>query len=1783
MGTVRRMFQLNLKKREATAMKRVIALVMIPIFVLQMCSINLFLTQVARADDSTGVVADVSADIEEEEAEEEEAKEEATDEEEVDEVIGEVEADIEEPTEAEEPKEEPAKTEVPEQPAVQIEEEADEEAVLEIEASVEASAEDSAEIPVEVPAEATMGDPEEVVEIPAASPEEIVTENEEISEATEEASENVSAPEPEWEMSNDGKTAEITPVEIGKTYEAPQNEDVTVTFTDLPENPGSLKIEEITLTEEQVAELDALSNKAYDITSSMENGTFEFDLTLPKPSGAENVQIKYAEEESGLDEARAIDDVDVRSDKVKAEGINHFTIFFIVFIKSETNQEIIIGSHVYNQGETVSVSEVGLLDSIYCSDWKWWGCKEWKKYYYKLAVTPLSSGNIYPIGDCTEGGASSMVASYDLLAPNNITPGNWKVGLYQYKKSDCSGDKTKYGESLWPSFEVKANPGSITIIEDSVPDDSQAFNFTGNLCNNFTLDDDNIGNNNTKTFSNKTPGTYTVTEPNVAGWDLTSITCIGGSDTSDTNVNNRNAVIKLKAGENVTCTFVNTKASYCGNGAINPEEECDDGNTVDTDACSNSCKLPVCGDGILAGSEQCDLGSLLNKDVWLYGQTGCSASCTNKTGPYCGDENIDTDSGEQCDDGGNASGDGCNAICQIEIVRSAEITEPSTLTMNAGLIDFEAYLVDDDADSIQWAIRKDTCAAGSGTVFGNVDGKNDQATINTSDLGNQTFSFSTNMNPGEYCFIYNPTEDAGESEIRLTKEFEIVDVEAPNVPTGIYFKDTVNNKIVSCGGITSARNFDVYWDKNNEPDFDHYEYISFNADGSTGPIRIFSTNYFNASWWTAPIEGVYGVQIRAVDVAGNKSEWFGGTQGVGNSCRYTSDWSGPTKPVIEKPLNEQYFKTTPIRNEWTISTDVSGVKEYWVEYIYDDKHTFSGGPYRIVTTNWRNHVPAINEQGGVTIRVQAWDNVGNASEWSDPVHYYYDATVPAAPTLIAPANNSVVKGIPSLTNSWTSVSDAVKYIYESYHNEGATNRRWHEELPATSKTAPNVADATFWWRVKAVDAAGNESVWSPLWKVTVDNTAPTIPDMNGFLNPNLPCGAFTNVGTVTVDWSDATDANGIAGYEYHINYPLGSNRGNWNTFFTASQYRGSLNEGIHHIEVRARDLAGNISGWSNLCSITYDSAQPSVDLVFPEPIPGSTSFQAVFSENVKEAEAEDPANYFLNNWPGYGGTGNLIDHANISYDAASHTATINFTTPGWYVSPEQKWGVQDIHDLAGNLQSENPYSEYSTPKVAPITAAVLDGTVGTNDWYVSDVTVNLSASDPAIGSGVKTTYYSLDEAGFVAGISVFVDTEKDEHKVEFYSEDNAGNVEAVKSISFKIDKTDPVSSITPLEGEVIDGTIYVDEWDGSFSGTASDNLSGVNRVMVSIHKNETSYWNGTAWSEQTEPILVQASGTEAWSYAGMVLTDEDEGTFVLESHAIDNAGNEENTFTLKIVLDKTIPEVSLSINPRDPDGDNNWYISVPEITLSASDNFKLDRIEYQIDSNSGSWLEYISPVKISEGEHIFYYRAIDKATNVSSVGIKNVKVDTEDPDEVSDVDAEYDEDENSVKLTWNADSSDIDMVYIYRGGSKGFNVSSGSRIAKNDDNDEDFTDHDVERGEKYYYKFVSRDEAGNNSDAKIISVEIPIEEGTAAIVTNEGTEAVPESTVLGAETNNENSGEEQVLGTESQNGEVNGSQTNNESFLQRWWAWILASIGLLGMGGWLWMRRGGSNGGGQIQ
>jgi len=107
---------------------------------------------------------------------------------------------------------------------------------------------------------------------------------------------------------------------------------------------------------------------------------------------------------------------------------------------------------------------------------------------------------------------------------------------------------------------LAGQPGTIVVIKDAQPDSPQDFSFL--LVNQskpndptpFQLDDDPASPLPATASFGLRPGTYSISEVPLTGWNQTSATCVS-SDTSKTPTPGS---ISLAAGETVTCTFVNT-------------------------------------------------------------------------------------------------------------------------------------------------------------------------------------------------------------------------------------------------------------------------------------------------------------------------------------------------------------------------------------------------------------------------------------------------------------------------------------------------------------------------------------------------------------------------------------------------------------------------------------------------------------------------------------------------------------------------------------------------------------------------------------------------------------------------------------------------------------------------------------------------------------------------------------------------------------------------------------------------------------------------------------------------------------------------------------------------------------------------------------------------------------------------------------------------------------------------------------------------------------------------
>jgi hypothetical protein len=143
----------------------------------------------------------------------------------------------------------------------------------------------------------------------------------------------------------------------------------------------------------------------------------------------------------------------------------------------------------------------------------------------------------------------------------------------------------------------------------------------------------------------------------------------------------------------------------------------------------------------------------------------------------------------------------------------------------------------------------------------------------------------------------------------------------------------------------------------------------------------------------------------------------------------------------------------------------------------------------------------------------------------------------------------------------------------------------------------------------------------------------------------------------------------------------------------------------------------------------------------------------------------------------------------------------------------------------------------------PVTTATLDPPEPNNNgWYNTFVQVTLNATDNE--SGVNATYYQINEGEWEIYTHSFYVPEAGFIVIEFYSIDNAGNIEAPKQVELKVDIEPPTLTISfnPSSPNGNNG------WYNSnitVTVNATDSLSGVNG---------TWYWKDNQWQIYTGPF-----------------------------------------------------------------------------------------------------------------------------------------------------------------------------------------------------------------------------------------------------------------------------------------------------------------------------------------
>lgn len=223
----------------------------------------------------------------------------------------------------------------------------------------------------------------------------------------------------------------------------------------------------------------------------------------------------------------------------------------------------------------------------------------------------------------------------------------------------------------------------------------------------------------------------------------------------------------------------------------------------------------------------------------------------------------------------------------------------------------------------------------------------------------------------------------------------------------------------------------------------------------------------------------------------------------------------------------------------------------------------------------------------------------------------------------------------------------------------------------------------------------------------------------------------------------------------------------------------------------------------------------------------------------------------------------------------TYAAPFSISSEG--VHTVEYWSV-DVADNAETHQTKTVRID----STAPVTQAAVSGTSGTNGWYRSAAQVSLSASDSL--SGVNNSYYRIDGGATQTYAGAFTVSTNGLHTIEYWSVDNAGSVEATRSLSIKIDTVAPVVTATANPPTANKGphTVTV-----TISGSVTDATSGAGTASYSVV-------DEYGVTQPSGPVTLQPNGNYSFTLslpANRYGWDKDGHLYTISVHGLDQAGN----------------------------------------------------------------------------------------------------------------------------------------------------------------------------------------------------------------------------------------------------------------------------------------------------
>ncbi|RLE37122.1 hypothetical protein DRJ17_07220, partial [Candidatus Woesearchaeota archaeon] len=325
------------------------------------------------------------------------------------------------------------------------------------------------------------------------------------------------------------------------------------------------------------------------------------------------------------------------------------------------------------------------------------------------------------------------------------------------------------------------------------------------------------------------------------------------------------------------------------------------------------------------------------------------------------------------------------------------------------------------------------------------------------------------------------------------------------------------------------------------------------------------------------------------------------------------------------------------------------------------------------------------------------------------------------------------------------------------------------------------------------------------------------------------------------------------------------------------------------------------------------------------------------------------------------------------WEVYTTTVTITGDDGDYLVEYRSMDNVQNVEEIKSkSLILDN------TP---PVTELAIIGSQFTDiegRFFTNGETQFILSADDREGSGVNRTEFSLDGAEFTTYITTITVPAEGEHTLAYRSIDNLGNTEEAKSISFIVDATPPVTTISIGSPQYsLEGKIWV-------TGNTPFTLEATDKGLIPSGVKATRYrLDEGEWIDYVGPFNLSAL---------------DEGYHTICYYSTDNVDNTEEERSIEVIIDNTPPETEITVGtPKYQD----FVTSDTEFTLTSNDlgivPSGVKQTEYRI--NKGTWLIYTTTFTITgdDGLYTIEYRSMDNVENLEETKSITVKLDNTPP------------------------------------------------------------------------------------------------------------------------------------------------------------------------------------------